>query len=340
MNEHGFAWHRRAMGLLLALALSGMAPLLVAAEATVLQPQALAQVEALRELSRQRSGVEAKIEAPLYLASLQQRRTKSTTLQRQLAAIGSSFRYVRSGKDGRVDVEVILRRGSAPAAALKRFAELGGEGKAQRLPDGSQMIRGRLALQALRPMAELGEVRSIRRMVGAVTQSQPDPLVRSEGDRTHGADLARNRFGALGQGVKICALSDGVDSLAVSQQRGELPVVDVLPGQAGEGDEGTAMLEILHDLAPQAELGFATAFNGEAQFAQNIIDLAADGCDVIVDDVIYFDESPFQDGPVAQAVNQVTAAGVLYFSSAGNEGNLTDGTSGTWEGDFTPNGQL
>ncbi|HEX4871674.1 MAG TPA: S8 family serine peptidase, partial [Nevskiaceae bacterium] len=114
----------------------------------------------------------------------------------------------------------------------------------------------------------------------------------------------------------------------------------VLPGQAGEGDEGTAMLEILHDLAPEAELGFATAFNGEAQFAQNILDLAADGCDVIVDDVIYFDESPFQDGPVAQAVNQVTAAGVLYFSSAGNEGNLTDGTSGTWEGDFTPNGQL
>ena len=28
------------------------------------------------------------------------------------------------------------------------------------------------------------------------------------------------------------------------------------------------------------------------------------------------------------------ASGALYFSSAANSGNLTSGTSGTWEGDF------
>ena len=42
---------------------------------------------------------------------------------------------------------------------------------------------------------------------------------------------------------------------------------------------------------------------------------------MIVDDVVYYAESPFQDGVVARAVNQVTSAGALYFSSAGNEGN-------------------
>ena len=98
------------------------------------------------------------------------------------------------------------------------------------------------------------------------------------------------------------------------------------------------MLEIVHDLAPGAALGFATAIPDEATFAQNILDLAAAGCNIIVDDIIYLDESPFQDGPVAQAVNTVTAAGVLYFSSAGNEGNMDDLTSGTWEGDFLASG--
>ena len=100
------------------------------------------------------------------------------------------------------------------------------------------------------------------------------------------------------------------------------------------------MLEIIHDLAPRAELGFATAFTSDASFADNIRALRFDaGCDVIVDDVLYFNETPFQDGPIAQAVNAVTDDGALYFSSAGNEGNTIDGTSGNYEGDFVDSGQ-
>src|SRR4030095_13222978 len=49
-------------------------------------------------------------------------------------------------------------------------------------------------------------------------------------------------------------------------------------------------------------------------------------------------DPPFQEGIVAQAVNTVTADGALYFSSAGNEGNKDDGTSGVWEGDFVDSG--
>ncbi|GAB3884792.1 S8 family serine peptidase [Kibdelosporangium lantanae] len=143
-----------------------------------------------------------------------------------------------------------------------------------------------------------------------------------------------------GIGVKICVLSDGVTSLPASQASGELPNVDVLPGQAGSGDEGTAMLEIVHDVAPGADLGFATAFISEASFADNIRALRSQGhCDIIVDDVVYYDEPAFQDGIVAQAVNDVTAAGALYFSSAGNEGNIANGTSAHWEGNFVDSGQ-
>src|SRR6185436_14555632 len=63
-------------------------------------------------------------------------------------------------------------------------------------------------------------------------------------------------------------------------------------------------------------------------------------CDVIIDDVIYFFESPYEDDIIAQAVNDVTANGGMYFSSAGNAGNFDDGTSGTWEGDFKATGAL
>jgi len=159
-----------------------------------------------------------------------------------------------------------------------------------------------------------------------------------EGVAAHKANAAHGA-GRTGAGTKVCVLSDGVDSLAARQATGDLPAtVTVLAGQAGSGNEGTAMLEIVHDMAPGASLYFATAFGGVAQFATNIINLRTAGCDIIVDDVTYFNEGAFQDGPIAQAVNQVTAAGALFFSSAANSGNKNDGQSGTFEGDFVASG--
>jgi len=103
--------------------------------------------------------------------------------------------------------------------------------------------------------------------------------------------------------------------------------------------EGSAMMEIVYDLAPGVQLFFASAFNGPDSFADNIRLLRNTyHCDIIADDVAYSDEPVFQDGVIAKAVDDVTQDGALYFSSAGNEGNLTNGTSGTWEGDFSPAG--
>ncbi|MET0752794.1 MAG: S8 family serine peptidase, partial [Pyrinomonadaceae bacterium] len=183
---------------------------------------------------------------------------------------------------------------------------------------------------------------------------------KSEADTTQRAAFVRNNYGSDGTGIKIGILSDGVRNLATVQASGDLGPVTVLPGQSGTSagqcattqvcDEGTAMLELVHDLAPGAQLYFATAFGTPAAFAQNIRDLRAAGCDIIIDDIFYFAESPFQDGQtpavisttnggvVAQAVNDVTAAGALYFSSAGNSGNKNDNTSGVWEGDFVDGG--
>ena len=87
------------------------------------------------------------------------------------------------------------------------------------------------------------------------------------------------------------------------------------------GDEGRAMMQVVHDVAPGAKLAFHTAAITEADFAQGIQDLATAGAKEIADDVSYFDEPFFQDGLVAQAVNAVNGAGVAYFSAAGNSGS-------------------
>ena len=202
---------------------------------------------------------------------------------------------------------------------------------------------------------------TVRRQLARLTSSTSGtPLswqgsVETEGDLTHQALAARGAFGVNGAGLKIGVLSDGVTNHALSQATGDLPqdcgtppCLTVLSGQAGSGDEGTAMLEIIHDMVPGASLYFATADNGITSFATNVRALRAAGCQIIVDDVFYFVESPFQDGQTAgvvstsnggvvtQAVNDVVADGALYFSAAGNEGNLDSNTSGTYEGDFVP----
>lgn len=168
----------------------------------------------------------------------------------------------------------------------------------------------------------------------------------SQGVITHGANAAGQTYGATGAGVRVGVLSDSAEFIPTLIGLGDLPpgtlnVADidtVLNGGPGTS-EGSAMMEIVYDLAPGVQFFFASAFNGEDSFADNIRLLRNTyHCDIIVDDVSYSDEPAFQDGVISKAVNDVTQDGAMYFSSAGNEGNLTNGTSGTWEGDFSPAG--
>ena len=94
---------------------------------------------------------------------------------------------------------------------------------------------------------------------------------------------------------------------------------------AQRSDEGRAQAQIIHDLAPGAELAFATGINGLDGMADNILDLRDAGADVIVDDVHYFVDPMFQDGQITNAVNEVVGDGVPYFSSAGNNNVLSAG---------------
>lgn len=137
----------------------------------------------------------------------------------------------------------------------------------------------------------------------------------TEGEGILRADLARSTFGVDGTGVMVGVISDGVEFLVSSIQTGDLPSVQVL--NPGSGNEGTAMLEIVHDLAP----GAALAFYGPDTSADMVVAinaLAAAGARIIVDDLSFFSEPKFQDGMVAQTIRQFARDGRVYAGSAGN----------------------
>jgi Subtilase family len=173
--------------------------------------------------------------------------------------------------------------------------------------------------------------------VGSVT-SEGAALIQS--DKVNGA-------GITGQGITVGILSDSFNGVSAAPTAyddvisGDLPNVGVDDGRPGlkflsdggddvDGytDEGRAMAQIVYDVAPGASLCFATAFLGEASFANNIRRLRRDSscfADIIVDDIEYLDEPMFSDGQISQAINDVvtstTMAGkqVAYFSAAGND---------------------
>jgi len=148
--------------------------------------------------------------------------------------------------------------------------------------------------------------------------------VTSQGDQAMRADVARARFVVDGTGVTVGVLSDSFNCLggaAADVASGDLSPVTVIqedPGCSSGTDEGRAMLQLVHDVAPGARLAFATADTGLAGLASNILALQAAGAGVIVDDIVYFAEPMFQDGIIAQAVDMVQRKGAPYFSSAAN----------------------
>ncbi|MPZ82748.1 MAG: S8 family serine peptidase [Actinophytocola sp.] len=328
-------------------------------KASAAAENAARQIGALQDIKKSANKTEAKVDSKL-LVELKARSSRAAT---------SAVPRLQSGVKVTGNKTLVDIRGTVSADLQKALTNAGATLKSVSTRYGT--IRADLPVSAINAIAGRADVRKIEVAGGAMTARQLNPhakpaapeskeakaariaqntraaladragAIDSAGDRTHNADTARETIGVTGVGVKICALSDGVDSLATSQAGGELPAVDVLATQAGSGDEGTAMLEIIHDVAPNAELGFATAFNSDASFADNIRALRFDrACDIIVDDIIYFKEAPFQDWIIAQAVNDVIADGAMYFSSAGNEGNTVDGTAAHWEGDFVNSGQV
>jgi Subtilase family len=189
------------------------------------------------------------------------------------------------------------------------------------------MCSVRIPVRSLKDISKLDSVQLLQSVqattnIGSVT---------SEGDVAMFSDLARSRYSVNGSGLLIGVLSDSYNcknGAATDILSGDLPsganriliLNDLTATECTSGtDEGRGMMQLIYDVAPGARLAFRTAYRGQASFANGILELAAAGCDIIVDDVIYFAEPMFQDGVIAQAVDQVVSQGIPFFSSAGNQ---------------------
>ncbi|MHB8524949.1 MAG: S8/S53 family peptidase, partial [Candidatus Acidiferrales bacterium] len=93
---------------------------------------------------------------------------------------------------------------------------------------------------------------------------------------------------------------------------------------SGLGSEGTAMLEIVHDLAPGAQLYFANAADGTSLSFEQAVNYLAANTDVVVDDIGFLGSPPY-DGTSAVSTNTATALNTDanpirgYFTAVANQ---------------------
>ena len=281
------------------------------------------------------------------LAALSSASLRDESEREQAAAL--SLRRNGAGslmRDG-AGIVVSARIDSITDALLARLREAGGE----LISVNRDYLTVDLAVAPadLRALAGVAGVEAVTEAIepivgsaGAGRRGPQQPLLNtctgsvvSEADAQMRAGEARAGFDIDGLGTKVGLVSDSFDTssgaathAAQDVLSGDLPgpgnpcgrgtPVQVLAERPDGSDEGRAMAQLVHDLAPGAGLAFATSGTSAEAMADNIRALRAAGSSVIVDDVTFFDEPMYQDGPISNAVNEVVGAGVPYFSSAAN----------------------
>src|SRR2546423_3995483 len=158
--------------------------------------------------------------------------------------------------DGEGRVQAYLRS-SEPTRV---FSELQGLGGVKVSESDIDDVSGRL--QAWIPAIEVDEAAALAGVTEAMLPDYGMFNVTSTGDALLKADKVRSAFATPvlpanidGTGVKVGVISDGAtDAASVA---GELGNYTINPSLPGSGNEGTAMMEIVHDLAPGAQLFFS-----------------------------------------------------------------------------------
>ncbi len=240
--------------------------------------------------------------------------------QAQAAAqAASQFRVPVSGNTATVIFQVPESVSRDPAAQdlLRKQVALGG---------GQVIATSKYAWKVQVPM-NLGRLRASLAGASGVVQFVrpplvPQTLVVSEGVALTGASDYHTR-GFRGQGVKIAVIDLGFAGLSAAQSRGELPGGIQTFDYTGTGIEsgtnhGTAVAEIIYDMAPQAQL-ILMKVGDEVDLENAKEEAIRQGAKIINHSVGWFNTN-FYDGTgiVNNIVADARSRGVLWVNAAGN----------------------
>jgi len=249
------------------------------------------------------------------LRELQPQASTARSKSQRTLDVNSNFRKIAAlqVRDGYVAIDAVSKLENGQEL-LNQLQKLG-------LQNGSVYGRKVSGFFPIENIDQLENVGQLNRVMPAYTPVRKSGVVVSQGKAASKAQVAEKEYRVTGAGSKIGILSDTYGSSAAGVASGDLPAnAEILSDYKDGPDEGRAIAEIVHDLAPGAKIAFHSGFPGQAAFANGILSLAEAGCNIILDDIMYPDEPMFQDGIIAQAVNKVVKNNVAYFSAAGNQG--------------------
>eukprot|EP00741_Cyanophora_paradoxa_P008343 tig00001299_g8070.t1 len=245
----------------------------------------------------------------------------------------------RAGADPRPQLVHVHASRSVSDSELRSLVAAAGGTVEHVHRDRSRLVASaRVPAAGLEQLASAAEVQAIRAPAAPRLRGATGPL-RSGLEALNLHQWVPGK--ADGAGITVGVLSDSFDCLKGADKdirAGALPgpgnprgrtqpvrVLKELVGDANCTDEGRAMLQLVHAIAPGAALCFASAYPDELAFLANMEALAAPPCsaDVIVDDVGFPDEPAYSDTLVAERVAALVARGVAVLSAAGNDGSQT-----------------
>jgi len=251
-----------------------------------------------------------------------------------LSTLADAFGVPFSAESSTVTVVLESQPGRSSASNVAALSALGIRGAA--VEATSSLVKVTVSLTELPTLAsQLGGVAFIRPpYVPHVLATSTEGVAAIDADLYHAA-------GHRGAGVKVAVIDLGFSGLTQAQARGDLPYSAVQNDLTGTGltsgiTHGTAVAEIVHDIAPDAQLHLIK-IGDEVDLDQAVTYCINNGIDIINHSLGWYNTN-FYDGTgtIADIARRATSQGILWVNASGNEaqshweGTFVDGNADGW----------